>query len=126
VRLLLDTNALFWSLIEPGRLSKQATGAIEDEANDVLVSVVSAWEIGVKRAKGKLDMPTALGPMLSESRFDVLPVTLPHALAVESLPHSHHDPFDRLLVAQAQIENLVLVTSDRQMHRYPIAVLPAI
>lgn len=125
MRLLLDTNALFWTLVEPKRLSTHATGEIEDESNEVFVSVVSAWEIGVKRAKGKLEMPSALGPMLEETRFKVLSVTLPHALAVESLPHRHHDPFDRILVAQAQLENLVLVTSDREMRRYPIAVLPA-
>jgi PIN domain nuclease of toxin-antitoxin system len=126
VRLLLDTNALFWALLEPKRLSKEAAGAIEDESNDVFVSVVSAWEIGVKRAKGRLEMPSTLGPMLEETRFEALPVTLPHALAVEGLPHRHHDPFDRILVAQAQIEDLVLVTSDREMRRYEVAILPAI
>ncbi len=125
MRLLLDTNALFWALIEPKRLSSEAASAIEDESNKVFVSVVSAWEIGVKRAKGKLEMPMALGPMLAETRFEALSVTLDHALAVESLPHRHHDPFDRILVAQAQLENLVLVTSDRAMRRYPIAVMPA-
>jgi PIN domain nuclease of toxin-antitoxin system len=125
VRLLLDTNALVWTLIESKRLSSAAASAIEDEANEVFVSVVSAWEIGVKRAKGKLEMPSALGPMLSETRFEALSVTLDHALAVESLPHRHHDPVDRLLVAQAKLESLVLVTSDREMRRYPIAVLPA-
>jgi PIN domain nuclease of toxin-antitoxin system len=125
MRLLLDTNALFWSLVEPKRLSGEAASAIADGSNDVFVSVVSAWEIGVKRAKGRLEMPSALGPMLKQTGFDALPVTLSHALAVEGLPHRHHDPFDRLLIAQAQTENLVLVTSDRTMQRYPIAVMPA-
>ncbi len=126
MRLLLDTNALFWSLVEPERLSRHATDEIEDRSNDVFISVVSAWEIGVKRAKGKLEMPAALGPMLEQKSFEVLPVTLPHALAVESLPPHHHDPFDRILVAQAQIEKLTLVTSDREMRHYPISLLPAI
>lgn len=126
VRLLLDTNALFWALVEPERLSKEATSAIANESNDVFVSVVSAWEIGVKRAKGKLHLPSTLGPMLEETRFEALPVTLAHALAVEDLPPRHHDPFDRILVAQAQIDGLVLVTSDRTMRLYPIAVMPAI
>ena len=126
MRLLLDTNALFWALVEPKKLSSEAARALEDESNDVFVSVVSAWEIGVKRAKGRLEMPSVLGPMLEETRFEVLPVTLRHALAVEDLPHQHHDPFDRMLVAQAQIEELVLVTSDRAMRLYPIAVMPAI
>jgi PIN domain nuclease of toxin-antitoxin system len=126
VRFLLDTNALFWTLVEPKRLSSSAADAIEDESNEVFASVVSAWEIGVKRAKGKLEMPSALGPMLAETRFEALPVALPHALAIESLPHRHHDPFDRMLIAQAKVEELTLVTSDREMRHYPISVLPAI
>jgi len=126
VRLLLDTNTLFWALIEPKRLAGNATAAIEDESNDVFVSAVSAWEIGVKRAKGKLEMPSALGPMLAETRFEALAVTLRHALAVEALPPHHHDPFDRILIAQAKLENLILVTSDREMRHYPIAVMSAL
>jgi PIN domain nuclease of toxin-antitoxin system len=125
VRLLLDSNALFWTLVEPSRLSPHATREIEDESNEIFVSAVSAWELGVKRAKGKLDMPEDLTSMLAKKNFDHLPVTMPHALAVESLPHQHHDPFDRILIAQAQIENLVLVTSDREMRHYPIAVMRA-
>jgi PIN domain nuclease of toxin-antitoxin system len=125
LRLLLDTNALYWSLVEPKQLSSSTADALEDESNDVYVSAVSAWELGVKRAKGKLEMPIDLGAMLVETRFEALAITLSHALAVEALPSHHHDPFDRLLVAQAQIENLVLVTSDREMRRYPIAVMPA-
>lgn len=126
MRLLLDTNALFWSLLEPQRLASRAAAAIEDEANDVFVSVVSAWELGVKRAKGKLEMPNSLDEMLAQVNFEALPVTLQHALAVETLPPHHHDPFDRIIVAQAQLENLVLVSSDREMRHYAIAVLPAI
>jgi PIN domain nuclease of toxin-antitoxin system len=123
--LLLDTNALIWTLANPKRFSDHAAREIQDESNAVYVSVVSAWEIGVKKAKSKLDLPGNLEPMLAEKKFDSLPVTLRHALAVESLPDQHHDPFDRMLVAQAQIEGLTLVTSDRQMRRYPVAVLPA-
>jgi PIN domain nuclease of toxin-antitoxin system len=126
VRLLLDTNALIWAFADPKRLSDYATEQIRDEANDVMVSVVSVWEIGVKRAKGKLDFRGELDAMIAEKRFDPLPLTLRHALAIESLPHQHHDPFDRMLVSQAQIERLTLVTSDREMQRYPISVLPAI
>jgi PIN domain nuclease of toxin-antitoxin system len=126
VKLLLDTNALIWTLADPKRLSTNAATAIRDESNSVLVSVVSVWEIGVKRAKGKLELPGNLEAMLIEKKFDSLPLTLRHALAVESLPYEHHDPFDRMLVAQTQAEGLTLVTSDRAMRRYPIAVLPAL
>jgi PIN domain nuclease of toxin-antitoxin system len=126
MRLLLDTNALIWTFADPARLSDYAREKIQDEANDVLVSVVSVWEIGVKRVKQKLDMPGDLEAMISAKKFDPLPLSLSHALAVESLPHQHHDPFDRMLIAQAQVEGLTLVTSDREMRHYPISVLPAI
>jgi PIN domain nuclease of toxin-antitoxin system len=126
VRLLLDTNALIWALASPERLSNQAAGAIRDGSNRVFVSVVSIWEIGVKRAKGSLDLPTGLESMLPTMQIDSLPLSMPHALAVESLPYKHHDPFDRMIIAQAQIEGLTIVTPDRQMRRYQVAVLPAI
>jgi PIN domain nuclease of toxin-antitoxin system len=126
VRLLLDTNALIWTFADPERLSDYASEKIRDETNDVLVSVVSIWEIGVKRAKQKLDMPGDLEAMISAKKFDPLPLALRHALAVEALPHRHYDPFDRMLVAQAQVEGLIFVTSDREMQHYPISVLPAV
>jgi PIN domain nuclease of toxin-antitoxin system len=126
VRLLLDTDALIWTFANPARLSAYAAEKIEDRSNDVLVSVVSVWEIGVKRAKRKLDMPGDLKAMIVEKEFEPLPLALRHGLAVEALPHQHHDPFDRMLIAQAQVEGLTLVTSDREMRHYPISVLPAI
>jgi PIN domain nuclease of toxin-antitoxin system len=126
MKLLLDTNALIWAFSDPERLSEYASEKIRDEANDVLVSVVSVWEIGVKRAKRRLDMPGDLEAMISAKKFDPLPLALRHAMAIEGLPHQHHDPFDRMLIAQAQVENLTLVTSDREMQRYPISVLSAI
>jgi len=126
MRLLLDTNALIWAFSDPQRLSEYARETISDGENDVLVSVVSVWEIGVKRAKRKLDMPGDLEAMIATKRFDPLPLTIRHALAVESLPSEHHDPFDRMLIAQAQVDGLTMVTSDRAMRHYPISVLSAI
>ena len=124
--LLLDTNALIWAFAEPSRLSDHAANEIRDTSNRVFVSVVSAWEIGVKRAKRKLDLPGNLESMMSEKKFEPLPMNMRHALAIESLPYHHHDPFDRMLVAQAQVEGFTLVTSDREMRRYQVALLPAI
>lgn len=126
MKLLLDTNALLWALLEMHRLSPRAIEVMEDDANDVFVSVVSVWEIEIKRAKGRLHVPVDIEPSLTAQRFSPLPVTLRHAQAVESLPRHHRDPFDRMLVCQAQLDDLVLITSDRLMQRYPIAVLPAI
>jgi len=125
VRLLLDTNALLWALSDPDRLAKSAAEAIREPTNEVFSSVVNAWEIGVKRAKGRLRGELDLEPMLDLHDFKVLPVTMAHALAIESLPPQHHDPFDRMLIAQTQVEGLVLVSSDQKMLRYEIAVLPA-
>ena len=125
MKLLLDTHALLWALLAPARLSSTAVEAIEDGANEVFVSVVSAWEIEIKRAKGKLAVTVPLADALSEQRFKALPVTLPYALAVESLPRRHRDPFDRMLIAQAQLEGMTLVTSDREVRHYPVATLPA-
>jgi len=125
VRLLLDTNALLWSLLEKRRLSPGAIEAIGDEANDVCVSVVSVWEIEIKRAKGRLHVPLEIEPTLTAQSFSPLPIALRHAQAVESLPRYHRDPFDRMLVVQAQLEGMTLVTSDRTMRRYPIATMPA-
>jgi len=125
LKLLLDTHALLWALLAPRRLSPTAADAIEDGANEVFVSVVSAWEIEIKRAKGKLPIQVPLSDALSEQRFKTLPVTLPYVLAVESLPRRHRDPFDRMLIAQAQLEGMTLVTSDREVRHYPVATLPA-
>jgi PIN domain nuclease of toxin-antitoxin system len=125
MRLLLDTHALLWALLAPARLSPTAADAIEDGANEVFVSVVSAWEIEIKRAKGKLPIPVPLSDALAEQRFRTLPVILRYALAVESLPRRHRDPFDRMLIAQAHIEGMTLVTSDREVRHYPVATLPA-
>jgi PIN domain nuclease of toxin-antitoxin system len=125
LKLLLDTHALLWTLLAPGRLSPMAADAIEDAANDVFVSVISAWEIEIKRAKGKLPLPRPLKDALAEQRFKTLPVTLREVLAVESLPRRHLDPFDRMLIAQARLGDMTLVTSDREVRHYPVATLPA-
>jgi PIN domain nuclease of toxin-antitoxin system len=125
LRLLLDTNVLLWALTNPQRLSAAAAEAIEDIENRVYLSVVSPWELSIKASLGNLPALEDLGPKLDEMHCDLLPIALPHAKAIQSLPHHHRDPFDRMLVAQAQIEGLTIVTSDRQIRRYQVAVLPA-
>lgn len=125
MKLLLDTNAFLWTTLLKKRLSTAATDAIEDPENEIFVSVASIWEAEIKRAKGKLPIPDGIGDALFAQQFRSLQVTLDHVLAVESFPQHHRDPFDRILVAQAQLEGMTLVTSDREMRNYPIAVLPA-
>jgi len=93
--------------------------------NEVLVSVVSPWEIAIKTALDKLSPIDDLEFQLDEKRFELLPISLSHAAAVAFLPHHHRDPFDRMLIAQAQVERVTLVTSDQEIRRYPVSIFPA-
>jgi PIN domain nuclease of toxin-antitoxin system len=119
VRLLLDTHTLLWFLRDDPALSPTAKSAIEDSENQKLVSVVSCWEIAIKAGLGKLVLretaAVLLGRELPRNNMDLLPITLEHATAVETLPHHHKDPFDRLLIAQARIEGLPIVGADVMM-----------
>lgn len=118
--LLLDTHALLWWLDDPQRLSKAARKAIGDGKNTVYVSATVVWEIVIKQSLGKLDAPDDLVEAMTANRFLPLPVTVPHALAVRTLPHHHRDPFDRLLIAQAQHEGFKIVTRDPHVLRYDV------
>ena len=123
MRLLLDTHVLLWALTDDPQLTPAARDAITDGRNEVFVSAASAWEISIKRGLGKLRAPKDLPEQLRRARFDVLPIDLAHALAVESLPDLHRDPFDRMLVAQAISERLTLVTADPQVQQYEALML---
>ncbi len=122
MRLLLDTHVLVWWLEENRRLTKPARQAI-DSADEVAVSVASIWELSLKVARGMLQTPNDLEEQLEKNRFRVLPVTLHHAIASTRLPKHHRDPFDRMLIAQAQIESLTLLSVDKQQMSYGIPVL---
>jgi PIN domain nuclease of toxin-antitoxin system len=124
VRLLLDTNVLIWR--QEGRLDRiaSATEAIKT-ADELLVSVVSFVEMGVKAATGKLRMPAGLREHVLESGARILGVAPEHGLAIAELPLHHRDPFDRLLIAQARSEGLTIVTADPQFARYDVPVVPA-
>jgi PIN domain nuclease of toxin-antitoxin system len=125
VRLLLDTQALIWSVGSSSLLAAPARRALEDAANTVVVSVVSLWEAVIKQATGKLVLGEDLAYAARERGFDVLPIHEEHARAVADLPLHHRDPFDRMLVAQARHEGLTLVTADRRLEAYSVAVLRA-
>lgn len=124
MRLLLDTHVLLWWL-SAQRLRPKAAAAIASPDSDVWVSAATVWEISIKAALGKLDAPYDVDAQLTRHGFDVLPIGLAHALAVRSLPPHHTDPFDRMLVAQAQVEDLTVVTRDANIRRYAVRVLPA-
>jgi PIN domain nuclease of toxin-antitoxin system len=124
VRLLLDTHALLWWLADE-ELVTAAREQIADPANSVAVSAASAWEISVKKALGKLSAPDDLVQQIRASDFSPLSIDVSHALAAGQLPRHHEDPFDRMLIAQAQIERLTIVTRDKRFGDYDVAVLPA-
>jgi PIN domain nuclease of toxin-antitoxin system len=125
LRLLLDTHTLLWTLVAPDRLSKNAAQAIAAEESEVFVSIVSPWEMAIAKARGRMDPPDNLEAQFETRRFVLLPVSLRHTHVVETLPHHHRDPFDRMLVAQAQVEGLTIVTVDRLLRRYPVSLLRA-
>ena len=125
MRLLVDTHALLWALAEPDRLRDEARRALTDGRNVVLVSAASIWEIAIKRAAGKLDAPDDLLEVLSATGFEILPIIGQHAIEAGTLPMVHRDPFDRMLVAQARIEGLRIVTTDARIATYGVDVLPA-
>ena len=126
MNLLLDTNALLWALAGDGRLG-QAAETIADRRNRVYVSAASAWEIAIKAGLGKLRVPpnvaTWLPTELAAAHFTPLPIGIIHAVHVESLPRHHSDPFDRLLIAQALQEKLMIVTGDPQFESYDVRLI---
>ena len=125
MRLLLDTHVLLWSLTEPHKLSRRTRDALEDARNEVLASSVSAWEIAVKRALGKLKAPVNLEAAVQKQDFIPLNLTFLHAEQAGALPQHHGDPFDRMLIAQAQAEGLILVTRDARIQLYGIRTMSA-
>jgi PIN domain nuclease of toxin-antitoxin system len=125
VLLLLDTHAFLWWNADDPALGPAARSAIADRDNLVFVSAATAWEIATKRASGKLEAPGDIAEWIGENGFSEMAIAVEHAVLSAELPAHHRDPFDRLLVAQAIIEDLTLVTSDPEMRRYEVAILDA-
>ncbi|MGH3769429.1 MAG: type II toxin-antitoxin system VapC family toxin [Pseudonocardiaceae bacterium] len=125
MRLLLDTHALIWWLEGGARLGEVARAAIRSRANAVWVSSVSAVEISIKVAKGKLDAPGDLVAQMAHHGFTALPVTIEHGVAMLGFPAKHPDPFDRLLIAQARCDGLTIVTADPKFAAYDVPIMSA-
>jgi PIN domain nuclease of toxin-antitoxin system len=123
LRLLVDSHVVLWHVLDDPRLVPGPTAAIEAGDAEVLVSIASFWEIAVKSALGKLDAPDDLPQRVGELGFELLEITVEHAWAVRHLPHHHRDPFDRLLIAQAQVERLPIVTADDSFEPYDVTVV---
>jgi len=127
MRLLLDTHTFLWWTDDPSRLSPTALDALTDPANAMWLSLASCWEIAIKQSLGKLRLTKPLARLVAEevasNGLQLLGVELPHVVRVADLPFHHRDPFDRLLVAQAQVAGLCLVTSDEDVRAYGGEVL---
>lgn len=125
MRLLLDTHVALWWFNDPTRVRPAALEAIEDGANEALLSAASVWEAGIKTSVGKLTSPRSLAESASVKGLVELQVSWEHASLAADLPRLHGDPFDRMLVAQAVIEDLVLVTRDPLVRQYDVATMTA-
>ena len=125
MNLLLDTHALLWWLDDHPRLSRRARAAIGDGQNVVFISAAVIWEIRIKQALGKLSVPEEFRMILEAQPFLTLDITANHAHAVEKLPPHHRDPFDRMLIAQATVERLTLVSNDTRFKPYGVPLIKA-
>jgi PIN domain nuclease of toxin-antitoxin system len=126
VKLLLDTHVFMWWDSEPVKLSPRALELFQDKASTILLSVASIWEIQVKAQLGKLKLRMPLMDVIDlqqdVNKFEVLSIELAHVLALDKLPLHHKDPFDRLLIAQAMVEDAALITADPVLKRYPVKI----
>lgn len=125
MNLLLDTHVLLWWLDDDPSLSSKASIAIADGSNLVFVSAAVIWEIRIKQALGKLEIPPDFQSVLEQLSFETLDITVDHAHAVGDLPAYHRDPFDRMLIAQAKVEGLTLITRDAHFKKYQISIIEA-
>lgn len=127
MRILLDTHCWLWSLSASKRLDEQARAIITDHANTIYLSAVSAWKIAIKYSAGKLPLPEApdfyVPSRMRAQDIESLPIEHAHALKVAHLPFHHRDPFDRLLIAQAMVENLSLMTIDPVIKKYNVDLI---
>jgi len=123
LRLLLDTHVVLAWLLGQGQLGERAEQQLDDPSNRLIVSAVVVWEVAIKRALGKIEVPMSFVADVIDSDAQKLPISLEHAAGVEQLPHHHRDPFDRLLISQARLEGATLVSADEALRAYDVPLL---
>ncbi len=127
MKILLDTHAFLWWDSEPERLGLMAAGLLSKTDNEIFVSVASAWEVQIKKQLGKLSLSVPLAELIESQEqvndVRILPVKLDHVLALDDLAPHHKDPFDRILVAQARVEGMMLISGDPVFSKYDVEVL---
>ncbi len=130
MKLILDTHIWLWMQVEPSRLNQSVIELISDTGNEVILSAASSWEIAIKYALGRLPLPVPpadyVSSRMARSGTKGLPIEHRHALQVATLPLHHRDPFDRLLVAQTQLEDATLVSKDKQLQAYDVPLIFAL
>lgn len=127
MKILLDSHTFLWAAAEPARLSPRVQAALCEANNDLFLSVASCWEIAIKVQLGKLQLRLSVEQLIADAesaaRLRLVPIAMPVALAAARLPWHHRDPFDRLLVAQAQAEDMALATADERLGAYSVRIL---
>ena len=127
MKYLLDTHAFLWFVSEDNRLSSKAQSIIKNSRNDIYFSAVSAWEMSIKIRLGRLSIEEELEPFiikqLSENNFSTLSITIFHSIYTSKLPEIHKDPFDRMIVAQSQVEDMPLISKDKNINKYKVPVV---
>ena len=127
MKYLLDTHAFLWAAGEPDKLSPKVKTLLLDRDNQLLLSLASVWEIQIKIQAGKLTLPSPLPSIIQTqqqiNQLELLPIELSHILALGNLPDHHRDPFDRIMIAQAQVEDIILISRDPMVTQYSIQVI---
>lgn len=127
MRYLLDTHTFLWWNKQSTKLSVTVLNLFQDRSNTLLLSLASVWEIQIKIQLGKLSLPAPLVEIIEKqqqaNQIELLPITLPHILALEHLPQHHRDPFDRLLIAQARVEGMSIISDDALFSQYPVQLI---
>lgn len=125
MRYLLDTHVILWWLTEPKKIHKNSQSLIRDRANEIFVSSASFWEMAIKKSIGRLVLPHNLLEITAIEGFKILPIMPEECIGVADLPMLHADPFDRILVLQAKLYDLVIITRDNKISEYPVITLKA-
>ena len=125
MKYLLDTHSLLWTIFEPDKLSTEAQEIILDQNNIVCISLISLWEISIKQNIGRLDIPKKFFEVVNQGGFEMLPLTVLQIEQYRTLPLHHRDPFDRMLIVQAQQQKLIFITRDPEISKYDVEIVKA-
>ncbi len=125
MRYLLDSHSLLWTIFQPDKLSTEAQEIIHDQNNIICVSLISLWEISIKQNIGRLHIPEKFFEVVSQGGFEIIPLTIPEIEQYRTLPLHHRDPFDRMLIIQAQQQKLILITRDSEIGKYDVETVKA-